>query len=101
LLYSIFNSAELRRTFMEKRLEKRNCLNDIWEEVASLVISLLEEGKAAGEFDPEIPTNVMLSAFLGLLSPRSYERLVVGEQMSSEEMVRYLARIYFGGVTKK
>lgn len=101
LLYSIFNSAELRRTFMEKRLEKRNCLNDIWEEVASLVTSLLEEGKVAGEFDPEIPTSVMLSAFLGLLSPRSYERLVVGEQMSSEEMVHHLARIYFGGVTKK
>ena len=97
LLYSIFNSAELRRTFMEKR----SCLNDIWEEVAALVTSLLEDGKAAGEFDPEIPTSVMLSVFLGLLSPRSYERLVVGEQMSGKEMVHYLARIYFGGVAKK
>jgi TetR/AcrR family transcriptional regulator, fatty acid metabolism regulator protein len=96
LLYSIFNSADLRRTFMEKK----NCLSEIWQEVASLATSLLEEGKANGEFDQEIPTSVMLSAFFCLLSPRSYERLVLGEQMSGDEMVKYLTRIYFGGVAK-
>lgn len=97
LLYSIFTNAELRRIFMEKR----NCLRDIWDQIAAQVTALLEEGKSAGEFDPAIPTSVMRSAFLGLLSPRSYEMLVVGEQMPGEEMIRYLTQIYFSGVAKK
>jgi AcrR family transcriptional regulator len=97
LLYTIFNSAELRHTFMEKK----GCLRELWEQISSLALALLEEGKASDEFDPEIPTSVMLSTFFSLLSPHSYERLVVGEKMSGEEMVHYLTRIYFGGVIKR
>ena len=73
-------------------------MRDLWEHLATRIMALLEEGKATGEFDTTIPTNVMLSAFFSLLSPRSYERLLVGAHMSPDELVTHLARIYFKGI---
>jgi TetR/AcrR family fatty acid metabolism transcriptional regulator len=94
LLYTIEQSVELRRTFVEKKGRMRQ----IWEQLAQRISMIIEEGKAAGEFDPSIPTNVMLSVFFSLQSPRSYEHLGVGEQMPVEELVQHLGRIYFKGV---
>jgi TetR/AcrR family fatty acid metabolism transcriptional regulator len=95
LLYSISNNAELRHIFMEKKA----CLRDLWEQLSAHIISLLEEGKAVGEFDTTLPTAIMLSAFFSLLSPRSYERLMVEGQISAEEVAKDLGRIYFKGIT--
>jgi len=64
-------------------------------------IPIREEGKATGEFDQAIPTSVMLNAFFCLQSPRTYEALVVGEQMSPEELVKHLGEIYFKGIAAK
>jgi TetR/AcrR family fatty acid metabolism transcriptional regulator len=94
LLYSLSNSAELRRTL----LEKKACMRDVWEKLSARLTSVLEEGKEAGEFDSTIPTPVMLSAFFSLLLPRSHERLIVEGQMSAEEVAKYLGRIYFKGI---
>jgi AcrR family transcriptional regulator len=92
--YLLNNNAELRRLFEEKREWKR----EKWEQVLSLIQMLLEEGKANGEFDPELPTSIMLSTFFSLLSQRSYERLLIEEQMPPEEVVRYLKRLYFKSI---
>ena len=94
LLYSLSNSADLRRIFVEKK----GCMREVWEQIAALITILLEEGKAAGEFDTTIPTSVMLSAFFSLLSPKSYDRLMIEGQMSQEEVSRQLGRIYFKGI---
>jgi len=40
----------------------------------------------------------MLSAFFSLLSPKSYDRLMIEGQMSQEEVSRQLGRIYFKGI---
>ena len=95
LLSTMYNNTDLRHFFQEKG----TCMRDMWEHLATRISTLLEEGKATGEFDPSIPTNVMLSAFFSLLSPRSYERLLAGgAHMSPDELVMYLARIYFKGI---
>lgn len=96
LLYSLYNSAsaELKRLF----LLKENCMHEMWGPVTALVTSLLEEGKVNGEFDLSLPTPVMLSAFFSLLSPRSYERLMLEHQMQPEELVKHLGHIYFKGI---
>ena len=94
LLDSLYNSTELRRIFLEKKARTRG----IWKQLTVRIASVLEEGKAAGEFDKTLPTAVMLSAFNSLLSPRSYERLMVEEQMTAEEVVNNLGRFYFKGI---
>ena len=95
LLYSISNGAGLRHLLVEKK----GCLREIWDQLSARLNSLLEEGKAAGEFDSSLPTMVMLSAFYSLLSPKNYDRLMGEGQMSGEEVAKNLKRIYFKGIS--
>lgn len=96
LLYTIFDSPGTRKLFVEKKC----ALRDLWAQLTGRVTALIEEGKAAGEFAETIPTPVMLSAFFNLLSPKAYERLLIEEKMSPEEVVKQLGRIYFNGIAK-
>lgn len=94
LLYSIASDTDLHKLLVAKG----GCMRDLWAQLAERVTNLLDVGKAAGEFDTSLPTNVMMSAFFSLLSPRSYERLVVNEQVPAEKLVDYVGRIYFKGI---
>ena len=94
LPYLVNNSSELQRLFVEKK----GCMREQWNQLSVLISSLLEEGKAAGEFDKSMSTPVMLGAFFSLLSPRNYERLLNENQMPSEEIVEDLRHFYFKGI---
>ena len=93
-LYTMYNNVDQQRLLKEKGTRMR----ELWEQFATRVRTLLIEGKSDGEFDSDIPTEVMLSAFFSLLSPHSYERLSRNVQMPPEELIAYLARIYFRGI---
>jgi TetR/AcrR family transcriptional regulator, fatty acid metabolism regulator protein len=95
LLYSLSNNTALRHTFMEKKA----CLRDLWDQLSTYITSLIEEGKAAGEFDTTLPTAIMAGAFFSLLSPRSYERLMIEGQIHVEDVAKDLGRIYFNGIS--
>ncbi len=95
LFYSISNFAELKQNIVLKKA----CVRDLWEEISADMTALLEEGKAAGEFDNSIPTPVMLSTFFIFMSPRSYSRLLDEEHIPANELAKHLARIYFKGIT--
>lgn len=79
--------------------EHKETLQASWNTLATTVSEILEQGKAAGEFVGDIPTSVMLNAFFSLLSPRSYERLIIEEKVAANELADYLGRIYFKGIT--
>lgn len=95
LLYSVYNSGDAKRQWKEHG----GTLGGLWEQLATKMSTLLEQGKAAGEFDTHIPTSIMLCAFFSLLSPKSYERLMVEGQITGDELATYLERIYFKGIT--
>ena len=94
LLSSIHTCAELMNFFTAKGSRIR----ELWHQLAVVVASLLDEGKAAGEFTTTIPTPVLVGSFFSLLSPLHYQRLIEEEHFSSEELVRSVTRIYFGGI---
>jgi TetR/AcrR family transcriptional regulator, fatty acid metabolism regulator protein len=94
LLLSFYSSMDVRKGLIEKKEQLHTRL----ERLSATITTLLEEGKAAGEFDATIPTAVMVSIFFSLLSPQAYKRLVIEEQMSPEELVTHLGRIYFKGI---
>ncbi len=94
LLTSMYNGIDMKRMIVEKG----GCMSDLWERVVSRVTTLLEEGKAAGELNPSIPTKVMLFSFFSLFSPRSYEGHILGDEFSRNDLIQYLRRIYFDGV---
>lgn len=95
LLFSISNNDGLKHLLVEKK----SCLREIWDQLSARLNTLFEEGKAEGDFDPALPSKVMLSAFYSLLSPRSYDRLTTEGQMSGEEVAKNLKRIYFNGIS--
>ncbi|GCE49355.1 TetR family transcriptional regulator [Thermosporothrix hazakensis] len=97
LLYAIFHSPDSKRILMEKN-EGNKTLQETWRALADRIAKVLEEGKANGSVDKDTPTNIMVSVFFSLTSPRSYERLIVEDHMTPEEVARYLARVYFKGV---
>lgn len=95
LLYSLYNNADLHRLFSAKGA----CMQDMWEQLAARIALLLDQGKAGGDFDTSLPTNVMVGTFFSLMSPRSYERLVLKGHITPEDLVRYLSHIYLHGIS--
>ncbi|HEU5379735.1 MAG TPA: TetR/AcrR family transcriptional regulator [Ktedonobacteraceae bacterium] len=96
LLFRMTNNVESLHHWKERGQK----LFGVWEKLAQLISDVLEQGRASGEFSSEIPTSVMLSTFFCLLSPRSYERLVLEEEMDANALVGYLERLYFKGITR-
>ncbi len=94
LLSSIYNGVDLKRLLAEKG----GCMSELWEGIVSPITKLLEEGKEAGEFNPSIPTKVMVFSFFSLFSPKSYDHILLGEDLSREDMVKHLWRIYCNGI---
>ncbi len=94
LFTTMYNGVDMKRLLAEKG----GCMSGLWENLVSRIQLLLEEGKAAGEFDASIPTKVMLLSFFGMLSPKIYDHLLLGEDISREEVINYLWRIYVTGI---
>lgn len=95
LLVALYASPDVRKDFPKNKEH----LHAIWHQLSGRIATLLEEGKASGEFDPSLPMPVLLGTFFNLLSPWGYERLVLGEQVAPEELVKHLAHIYFEGIS--
>lgn len=94
LVEAIFRSPELHGRLMERRQK----IDELWDGPRSRVMALLEEGKATGEFDPDMPTPVMLGLFWGMLNPHHFRSLIVEEQVTSDIVVAHLCRFFFKGV---
>jgi len=94
LLASMYNGVDLKRLLVEKG----GCMKDLWENLVVRVKQLLEDGKAAGEFATSIPTNVMVLSFFSIFSPKIYDRMLLGEDISREDTIDYLWRIFFNGI---
>ncbi len=94
LLGSVAQNTELRGLLAAK---KRDLIERL-EEPTRRINAVLEEGKVAGEFDPTVPTPVMLAFFTSLLLPFSYQRLIVREHLPPDAVVGYLSRVFFRGI---
>jgi TetR/AcrR family fatty acid metabolism transcriptional regulator len=85
-------------TIRNELLDKRFALREHMCQVHSAIQTILEDGQMHGEFDPTIPTVVLRTMFLGLLSPHSYEPLLDAEGLSPTDLVRYVGRVLFSGI---
>lgn len=90
----LFESPEL----LGRLAERRQAKSALWEEPMRRICALLDAGKAAGEFDPALPTPVMRALLIGMLSPHGYQRLIEDDHLPHEEVVEYLCRFFFKGI---
>jgi TetR/AcrR family fatty acid metabolism transcriptional regulator len=94
---SIYNGVDMLRLLSEKRSD----MHALWGHLATKIALILEEGKAAGELNPALPTKVMLLAFFSLLSPHVSEHLLLQDEVSSEEFAGYIETLLFNGISVK
>ena len=92
LLYTLYNSIEVNDALREKQ-------HGVMRQLADFVANLLAQGKADGVFNTDIPTEVMVRVLFSMLSPKAYQQLMAEKKMSSKELVGYVERIYFQGIT--
>jgi AcrR family transcriptional regulator len=95
LFLTLYANLDVRKGFVEKRL----ALRDHIAQVAGHITAVLDDGKSAGEFDPSIPTPIMLTTFLGLLSRHGHEHLLDAAQFSPEDLATHVGRIFFRGIS--
>lgn len=94
LLTSVFQNPELR----SRLTENRHAQPSRWHALSEGVSKVLEDGKASGDFDPSLPTPIMLGVFLGFLAPCNYANLIVRDHMAADEVVTYLSRCFFQAI---
>jgi TetR/AcrR family fatty acid metabolism transcriptional regulator len=96
LFQLLHNNVDIRKGLIEK-----GQLRDRLEQFAGQIRTILEEGKAEGAFDPAISTGLMLITFMSSLSFSRREPLLAQEQLSPEELVTQVGRIFFEGIASK
>jgi TetR/AcrR family transcriptional regulator, fatty acid metabolism regulator protein len=94
LFSTLYYSVDMRHLFVEKG----KCMHDLWEIVTNRVEQLLDEGKATGDFNSDLPTSIIACAFISLLSPKSYERLIIEMGVPLEEVIACAEKIFFRGI---
>jgi TetR/AcrR family transcriptional regulator, fatty acid metabolism regulator protein len=94
LFGAVFQSPELRG----RLIENRHVAQEYWDDLQRRIGAVMEQGKVEGEFDPSIPTPVMLAIFGSLLMPHAYNRLVAQGQMTPEELTRQVSCFFFKGI---
>lgn len=95
LLATIYSGVDLKRKIMEPD----SVIHELWHGVVTRVTALLEQGKAAGELDKGVPTQVMLMTIFGIFSPKGYQHLLQDDSISSDEIAKHLIRVCFNGIT--
>ncbi len=91
LIYMLHNNVDFKFVIF-------NQPNSTLHRISTMVRALLDEGKANGEFDATLPTDIMLNSFFSVLSPRGYKMLVLDRNISPDEVLHHVGRIYFRGI---
>jgi TetR/AcrR family transcriptional regulator, fatty acid metabolism regulator protein len=94
LMAAVAQSPELHRLLAANH----ETMASRWEEPSRRIAAIIDEGKRSGEFDPLLPTPLVLSQLWGLLSPRGYQQLIIRDGMALDEVVSYLCRYFLKGI---
>lgn len=97
---TVMETTARQPELMARLAERRHEMRLLWEEPRRRLSEVIEAGKASGEFDPTLPTPLVLSVFMTLLSPHTSRRLVEREGMSQAEVVADLSRFFFKGLAR-
>src|SRR5919206_2505210 len=97
----LFASLSATTNLPQSVFAKHAALREYQGEITTTIRSILVAGQASGEFNSSIPTGVMLTTFLGLLSPRSYAPLLDQEHLTPDELAHAVGQIYFQGIRHK
>jgi TetR/AcrR family transcriptional regulator, fatty acid metabolism regulator protein len=95
--FQVFNALMHSPTFFSKAAEKRTTMGDLWQPTVQRLTALLEQGKRTGDFDPDMPTQLMVGLLTTLLSPFT-KHMFEHEPIPMPVVVNYLCRYFLKGI---
>jgi AcrR family transcriptional regulator len=92
--------AALMRTpaIMSRMGELREQIHQQWDRPRQLLAEAIDEGKATGDFDAQMPTAMIAALLTNLLNPHTYRQLLTEQSLSNEEITAALKRFFFRGI---
>lgn len=97
LLQLLYHDMDIRNSLMEKKGRLRERV----EQCAAQIRAIMEQGRAAGEFDSTISLELMLMTFMHSLWFSRNEHLLIQQHLSPEEVSNQLGHILFEGFASK
>lgn len=100
MMDAVLRIPELRIRLTE---QKRETIATFWGTFAERLRAVIDEGKAAGELDPGIPTPVLQAIFTGLLHPINFRgSLLLAENgIPTDELTGYVSQFFFRGAAAR
>ena len=95
--FQAFTAVMHSPTFFSKAAEKQKDMGAMWEPSVQRLTALLEEGKRSGDFDPDMPTALMVNLLVGLISPFTRQALA-REHIPMPVVIEYLGRYFLKGI---
>jgi TetR/AcrR family transcriptional regulator, fatty acid metabolism regulator protein len=92
--FSLFHGLDFYHILQQRDVS----LNEVIKRVALRLTRLIDEGKADGSFDPEIPTPILVTIFLSLVSPKAFKRLIVDDNIDPVCIAEHISRFFFRGI---
>ncbi len=78
--------------------ERRDEMGKLWEGPVRRLAAVVDQGKASGDFDPELPTPLIVHLMMSLLTPRGHGQLMEEAQMTPAQVTANLSRFFFKGI---
>ncbi len=83
---------------LTRMAELREEMRQQWERPRQRLAEAIDEGKAAGDFDPTLPTGMIASLLISLANPHSRSQLGGENGLSSAEIAAHVKRFFFKGI---
>lgn len=96
--FQLMSAASRSPELLSLLAAKHDAMAALWEEPTRRVAAVIDEGKRRGEFDPQLPTALVVTLLWSLLSPRGYQQLTARDGLAPEEVVRHLRRYFLKGI---
>ncbi len=91
--------AVMRNPEIHVRMSERHDeMRAKWAGPIQRLATVVDEGKARGEFDPTLPTPLIVRLLMSLLAPHADGPLMETAQLTEEQITEYLTRFFFKGI---
>jgi AcrR family transcriptional regulator len=78
--------------------ELREQMHQQWDRPRQLLAVAIDEGKASGDFDPQLPTAMISALLTNLVNPHTYRQMLTEQTIPNEEITAALKRFFFRGI---
>ena len=96
----IFMTAFSGGNFRKETIDKEVAMSDFISRIGKAIRSILEEGKANGEFRADISTGIMVTTFVALTSQPRFNLYLEEDPLPPEELASMVGQVFFQGISQ-